>query len=960
MVAEARFTIGSIVRARGREWVVVPGEDDPDLLHLRPLGGNEDDVTGILPAIERVESATFSLPDPHDFGDHISARLLRDAVRLNIRAGAGPFRSFGRIAVEPRPYQLVPLLMALRLNPVRMMVADDVGIGKTIEAGLIARELLDRGEIRRIAVICPAHLCDQWKAELRSKFDIDAVVVRPGTVRQLERPLGPDQSVFEAYPFVVVSIDYIKNPSRSHQFLTYCPEFVIVDEAHTCAAGGRMGGAQQQRHKLLQDLVNGSSPSSKKRHIILTTATPHSGNDDAFRSLLTLLDQGYVDLPPDAELVSDHPLRQQLARQLVQRRRGDITAYLDEETPFPTRKTSERTWKMDKPGNAFYTAVLNFAREQVDRASGLQQHQQRVSWWAALALMRSATSSPAAAVAALQTKASGIIGENGSTSVIDDVDAINAQGERAVLDTDIEDAAEIDDVVPGADSTDLFAGTTNRRTLRDLITQADSLRGKNDPKLQKAIGIIDELLKDGYRPIVFCRYIATAEYVAEHLRAKFRDVQVEAVTGTLPPEERKQRMQDLGQHARHILVATDCLSEGINLQEHFDAVVHYDLAWNPTRHEQREGRVDRFGQDRPEVRTVMFYGEDNPVDLAVMDVLIRKAETIRQRLGVAVAVPQRSGEIMDSVFEAIFHGRGTAKQLTLVLDSGADDELKRREAALDTEWKNIEERERRSRTIFNQLSIHPEAVRQEMDEVRSSLGSAEVVERFVRSVSARLNASLVERNGKTLLPLNGMPQRVRSHLPSQSQSLPVSFTFPAPDGVYHLSRTSDVVETLASVAVDGALDPHLDDRPARRSGAILTNAVKVETTLAVARLRVHLRTASYEGQREMLAEESMLIGWRWENDRLVQLSDDEVAVLLDAAPSANMQDAHRIRTLTRVLKEEAMWRPIIDERARARARDVLDAHRRVRDIAELTGAGRLSADPMLPVDIIGLYVFLPA
>src|SRR5690606_8396948 len=150
-----------IVRARGRDWVVVPGDEDPDILLLRPLGGNEEDVTGVLTAIESVRSATFPLPDPDDLGDHVSAQLLRDAVRLNIRAGAGPFRSFGRIAVEPRPYQLVPLLMALRLNPVRLLIADDVGIGKTIEAGLIARELLDRGEIRRMAVICPAHLCDQ-------------------------------------------------------------------------------------------------------------------------------------------------------------------------------------------------------------------------------------------------------------------------------------------------------------------------------------------------------------------------------------------------------------------------------------------------------------------------------------------------------------------------------------------------------------------------------------------------------------------------------------------------------------------------------------------------------------------------------------------------------------------------------------------------------------------------------
>lgn len=961
MITAERFTVGSIVRARGREWVVVPGDDDPDLLLLRPLGGSEDDVTGILPTIEVVESATFPLPDPDDFGDHISARLLRDAVRLNIRAGAGPFRSFGRIAVEPRPYQLVPLLMALRLDPVRLMIADDVGIGKTIEAGLIARELLDRNEIRRIAVICPAHLCDQWHEELKTKFDLDAEVVRPGTVRRLERPLGADQSVFEAYPFVVVSIDYIKNHRRRDEFLRACPEFVIVDEAHTCSAGGRMGGAQQQRHELLQQFVNGPSRASRERHLVLTTATPHSGNEDAFRSLLTLLDTAFGELPPDEDLRANHPLRLKLARHLVQRRRPDIRAYLHEETPFPERRSREVTWRMSKEGNAFFDAVLDYARNQVERTRGLQQHQQRVSWWAVLALMRSSISSPAAAMAALETKASGISTLDGDVTITDDVAAIDEQGERSVLDVDIEDAAEIDDVVPGADASDLQPSNRDRRLLRELIRQADALSGSKDPKLRAATDIIGELLDDGFRPIVFCRFIATAEYVAEHLRKRFRNAEIAAVTGTLPPEERKQRVLDLGKHPSRVLVATDCLSEGVNLQDHFDAVLHYDLAWNPTRHEQRAGRVDRFGQGRGEVRTVMFYGEDNPVDLAVMDVLIRKAETIRRRLGIAVSVPQRSGAIMDSVFEAIFHGRGTARQLALGMD--VDAALERQAAALDAEWTSIEERQGRSRTIFSQQSIHPELVRREMDEVRASLGSTAVVDRFVRTISNRLNTPLVDRNGQTLMPLNGMPDRITALFSDRrgNAPLPVSFTFPVPEGVYHLSRTSDVVESLATIAIDGALDPKLTLRPARRSSAILTDAVEIETTLAVARLRVHLQTVGRTGAREMLAEESLLLRWRWgEDEELHLLADDEVQRLLDVGPTAIITDAHRERTIRRALADVRHWRPLIDQRAHARARDVLEAHRRVRDVAELTGAGRLNAEPMLPVDILGLFVFLPA
>ena len=158
------FAPGALVRARGREWVVLP-ESETDLLILRPLGGAEEEIAGVYLPLERVEPATFAPPTLNLLGDHTSCRLLRDAVRLGFRSSAGPFRSFAQIAVEPRPYQLVPLLMALKLDPVRLLIADDVGIGKTIESGLIARELLDRGEAKRLAVLCPPPLAEQWQAE---------------------------------------------------------------------------------------------------------------------------------------------------------------------------------------------------------------------------------------------------------------------------------------------------------------------------------------------------------------------------------------------------------------------------------------------------------------------------------------------------------------------------------------------------------------------------------------------------------------------------------------------------------------------------------------------------------------------------------------------------------------------------------------------------------------------------
>ena len=286
---------GTLVRARGREWVVLPDSTD-ELLMLRPVGGLDEEITGVLLAVEPVESATFRLPSREDLGDFTSGRLLRDAARLSTRAAAGPFRSFGRIAVEPRPYQLVPLMMALQLDPVRMLIADDVGIGKTIEAGLIARELLDRGEIRRLTVLCPPALAEQWQRELAEKFHIEAELVLSSTIQRLERDLHIDESVFERHAFTVVSTDFIKQPQRAEDFALRCPEFVIVDEAHGCTLAGGAGKGRQQRHALLRRVT-----ADPERHVLLVTATPHSGNEDAFRSLLSLLDEQFADLPADLD-----------------------------------------------------------------------------------------------------------------------------------------------------------------------------------------------------------------------------------------------------------------------------------------------------------------------------------------------------------------------------------------------------------------------------------------------------------------------------------------------------------------------------------------------------------------------------------------------------------------------------------------------------------------------------------
>jgi hypothetical protein len=281
---------GAIVRFRNRDWVLIAAGDE--VLHLRPLTGTSDDVLAVHRRLcdllgytfltERISPSQFPLPGADLVADAQSVHLLWQAARLLLREGATPFRSLGRISVRPRTYQLVPLLMALRLDPVRLLIADDVGVGKTVEAGLIVRELWDRGEIRRLAVLCPPYLCDWWQRELEEKFHLEAVVIGSGTIRQLERGVPPDRTIYEHYPVQVISIDFIKYPRNRPVFLLKAPELLIVDEAHGATPGS--GADRHLRYELVRELAQ-----DPKRYLILLTATPHSGIPEAFQKLLGLL-----------------------------------------------------------------------------------------------------------------------------------------------------------------------------------------------------------------------------------------------------------------------------------------------------------------------------------------------------------------------------------------------------------------------------------------------------------------------------------------------------------------------------------------------------------------------------------------------------------------------------------------------------------------------------------------------
>ena len=933
------FAVGSLVRVRGREWVVLP-ETTPDTVVARPLGGGDDEVAGFFLPIEKVEPATFQLPDPGEAGDYRSCRLLRDALRLGFRSSAGPFRSFARLGVEPRPYQLVPLLLALKLDPVRLLIADDVGIGKTVEAGLIVRELIDRGEIKRFAVLCPPQIAEQWQAELRSKFHLDAELVLPGTVTRLEKACRMNQSVFDRFPYVIVSTDFIKADRRRDDFVRDCPELVIVDEAHACARAGDGRGARHQRHQLVKLLAG-----NKNRHLLLVTATPHSGNEEAFRSLLTLLEPSFADLPADLSGDKNRQVRERIAAHFVQRRRGDITYYLQTDTPFPEREEKEETYKLHPEYQRLFKQVLEYAKESVSDTT-LNKQRQRIRWWSALALLRSMASSPAAAMATLRTRA---------------VDAntpeeADAQGRHSVLDLVEDDSAEGTDVAPAGAEEEPGEQSEAGRRLMAMANVAEGLHGTKDTKLKRAVALLEDLLASGYHPIVFCRFIPTAEYVAAELRKKLKGATVEVVTGLLPPKEREDRVNALGACEKRVLVCTDCLSEGINLQHLFNAVFHYDLSWNPTRHEQREGRVDRYGQPSPKVRALTYYGIDNQIDGVVLDVLLRKHKAIRTSLGVSIPLPTDSEQVIQAVFEGMLL-KGKKKKDT---GPGLFDDLLAEE--VDQQWKSATEREKLSRTLFAQQTIKVEDVVREMDAARDAIGTGVDVAGFVRTALVASKAA-VDGVTSVRVDLTEAPRALKDQLHPALGLKPgkevftARFELPVTGSEILLSRSSPAVEALANHVLNAALDSHLDG-PARRCGVIRTGKVTKRTTLLLLRHRFHIVTKIGSEEQPLLAEDSQLVAFAGSPQNAEWLQPSVSEELLLAEPEANVSVEQAREFIQKVIDGAEHLCAKLAEFASERGEVLLDVHCRVRQASRAKGVRHRVEAQELP-DVLGVFVYLP-
>jgi len=932
---------GSLVTLRNRPWVVLPSEDT-ELLLLKPLGGSDEEITGIfLPVAgkdEKPQSYNFVKPSENDLGDFTSAKLLYNAARLSFRNAAGPFRCLGKLSFRPRSYQMVPLIMALKQETTRLLIADDVGVGKTIEALLIAKELYERKEIKRFAIVCLPHLCDQWQDEMKNKFGIEAVIIRSGTATSLERQIRTHENIFRAFPYQIISIDYIKSGNKRQVFIDHCPKLIMVDEAHTCAKPAGANNSQQLRYHLLNDISK-----KENQHLVLLTATPHSGKQAEFQSLLGLL-------KPEFEKIdvvsSTEQERKEIANHFIQRRRGDVLKWLDEETKFPERNSIDKDYEI---GNAYadvFNDILAYAREIVAQNIG-DGRKQRYNYWDALALLRGVVSSPAAGISMLTKKAK-------KKKFTDEEDHYDEN--QGAFDPD----DSKDDNLP---TTNITVSESESNRLFGYAKRMEGLYGiEHDQKAKEALIQIKTFLERGYNPIIFCRYIQTANYLGQifkdNLKGKtFKNLHIEVVTSELNDELRREKIEEMNKSERRLLIATDCLSEGINLQEGFNALLHYDLPWNPNRLEQREGRIDRFGQSSPSVEVALLYGSNNPIDGVVLEVLLRKAREIRRSIGISVPFPENSASVMEAVTNAILLKPSVSvKQVSHQLSMFEAEEIEAEKNRVAKAFEEAEQREKASRSIFAQNAIKAHEIEADLREVDEAIGDVKAVEQFVLD-SLRFMGVQVEakKEGYKIYTTN-IPQRLRDLL-SDKNEIKISFKSPTPAGYKYLGRNHPFTEHLSQHIINNALQGA--SQRAARSAVLRTADVKQKTVLL--QLRVRNVIAEQPSNKQIVAEEMWLWGYSGEvNQKKFLDKKTALNLLMSIKPTQNMEEGEKAHWLNEEMEwvlDERSFREHTDQVALERAFHLVKMHTKVRGL--VGGTKYKVVEPVLPMDVLGVYILLP-
>lgn len=596
-------------------------------------------------------------------------------------------------AVQVEDFQLVPLLKALRMPRVSLLLADDVGLGKTIEAGLILNELLIRRRIRRVLILCPASLRDQWRQEMEEKFSLAFDIVDRDETHALKKRMGMDANPWRTFPRAIASYYYLRQPNVLEEFRAACRpadgehtkahmpwDLLIVDEAHNLMPSNF--GEDSNLAKML------STISPWFEHKLFLTATPHNGHTRCFTGLLEQLDASRFQRTSEI----DEDMQNRVDQIVVRRLKKEIND-LDESRGhtgrFAERELRAREIEFGSGERALSVAFAQLRRAIKNCLRGGSRGEQLAANFAIEVLNKRLLSGPVTFADSWLRFLEGMSEEQ-------EVQVRDVAAARRLSDQDLDDDLEIESRVDHAAHTtgawlreladqleeeiqavtDAVDDLDIRRDERGLLT-----RPSEDARFEELSNLVSHKLRDGdewvddERLIIFTEYKTTLDYLSARLRDTFGDPRksrIRELYGGMNRNERetiKRAFNDPRDPVR-ILVATDAAAEGLNLQETARLLMHYDIPWNPSRLEQRNGRLDRHGQAR-DVRVFHFDSRDD-ADLRFMGRVVNKVHSIREDLG-------SMGEVFDAAFQQYFADQQDDETVARNLDANT----RRQRAAIE-------------------------------------------------------------------------------------------------------------------------------------------------------------------------------------------------------------------------------------------------------------------------------------
>jgi superfamily II DNA or RNA helicase len=691
---------GQLVEVRRRRWVTT-GVDQSTLSeddrirsggspqHLVSLSSIEEDALGeelsvvweIEPGARTIENAGLPTVDGYDDPERLDAFL--DAVRWGAgvdadrRAIQAPFRS----GVTIEDYQLDPLVRAVDMARVSLLIADDTGLGKTIEAGLVLQELLLRHRARTILVVCPSSLQEKWRVEMQEKFGLEFRIVNSEYVSRLRRERGVRANPWKSFPRLITSMDWAKSGEALRFVKDALPAFpeyprafdvLVVDEAHNVApAGSAKYALESQRTRLIRTI------SPHFEHRLFLTATPHNGYPESFTSLLELLDEQRFArnvMPEEAE-----------RRRVVVRRLKSHIVDADGARVFPIRELETLEVDYTREESEAHRLLREYTRSRQEdpggEASSLFDGESksegssggRKSYGEAFThklLKKRLFSSPEAFTTTLakhrETIARG--GPRPKRNPLDDRVLRTAilRAEEAYADDDEKEEAEGEAVtIAGRSAASLTA--TQASLLDRLGTWAEENRNRTDSKARAILSWLEAHIKphgrwNDERVILFTEYRATHTWLHQILSSQgYGGDRLEILHGGVQGDDRQlvtaAFQADPSDSPVRILLATDAASEGIDLQNHCRYMIHLEIPWNPNVMEQRNGRIDRHGQKHERVHIWHPVGKgfdaEATGDVAVGDAAgdqeflmraVKKLDAIRQDLGSVGPVIERQIE----------------------------------------------------------------------------------------------------------------------------------------------------------------------------------------------------------------------------------------------------------------------------------------------------------------------------